>query len=297
MRLLGSWDLPGHCGPVYALVCDYERNVLYSGGSDGLIAEWRCVSGKQVRAIAHTPAAIYALHWMASHKQLYVGQSNGVVYVLDLAQRKVIRAIQAHQSAVFGLSSHPQQVEGWSSGRDGYFLFWDTARAEPYASIKVTPAGLRGFVLVLREERFLTAGRDGNVYEISRETKSVTRSISVEPHFVFTLQVSPQSAFVATGGRSGMLKIWDIQMQLLWESPAHNLTLTGLAWHPAGRILASGGRDRYIHLWDTYNREKCLTLEGHKRSVNTLLWTTPETLVSAGDDGLIKIWHLEGLPA
>lgn len=294
MRLLGTWDLPGHGGPVYALACDEERNTLFSGGADGIIAEWRCTSGKQARAVARTPGAIYTLHWVPEREHLYVGESSGTVYALDLAEKKLLRAVKAHESAVFGLGSHPSAAEGWSTGRDGKFLYWDLQEARPYAAVSVTPAGLRGFARA--QESFFCAGRDGKLYQIARGQYHVSKSVVADPHFVFALQASPQETWIASGGKGGTLQLWTPDLELVWETPAHAYTLSALAWNPTGRILATGGRDRVIHLWDVEEQKKCLSLPGHVRSVNALLWLNAETLASAGDDGLIKIWHLEGLP-
>lgn len=294
MRLLGTWDLPGHGGPVYALACNEEQNTLFSGGADGIIAEWRCLSGKQAQAIARTPGAIYALHWVPERKHLYAGEISGTVYVLNLAQKKLFRSVKAHESAVFGLSSHPSAPEGWSSGRDGYFLYWDTAEGRPYATVKVTAAGLRGFTRA--QEAFFCAGRDGKLYRIPRGQYQADQSVVADPHFVSVLGASPAEEYIASGGKSGILQLWTPALQPIWEMPAHTYTLSALAWHPSGKILATGGRDRVIHLWDVAEQKKALTLPGHVRSVNALLWLGPETLASAGDDGLIKVWHLEGLP-
>lgn len=293
MRLLGAWDLPGHCGPIYALACDYARGVLFSGGSDGIVAEWRCISGKQAQAVAHTPGAIYALHWVPQAQHLYLGHSSGTVYVIDLAGKKLRRAIKAHQGAVFGLSSHPTDWEGWSSGREGHFLFWDLEKSEPYAAVPVTPAGLRGFTLAQERNAFLLAGRDGYLYEVNRAKRAVSQAIAADPEVLFSVAVSPQGRWIATGGKRGILKLWNASLQLVWEASAHTYAINALAWHPEGRLLATGSRDRLIHLWDIETREKKLTLPGHQRSVNTLVWISPEVLASAGDDGLIKMWHLE----
>lgn len=297
MRLIGEWDLPGHSGPVYALACDYAHRALFSAGADGYIAEWRCTSGKHARALARTPNAVYSLHFVPGRGHLYVGESSGVVYVLDLSQKALRRSIRAHESSVFGLGSHPADPEGWSSGRDGQFLYWDTERSEPFAALRVTPAGLRDFILAPGRNSFFCAGRDGYVYEIGRAERTVHRQVQADPRFVLAIEASPGNGLFATGGRSGMLKLWDADLNLQWEKPAHTLTLNAIAWHPAGQVIATGGRDKLIHLWSACTGEKLLTLPGHLRSVNALIWISYDTLASGGDDGLIKVWHLEGLPA
>ncbi|MCX8112470.1 MAG: hypothetical protein N3E49_04645 [Bacteroidia bacterium] len=296
MRLIGEWSLPGHSGPVYALTCDYVHRTLFSAGSDGYIAQWRCSSGKHAYAVARTPNAIYSLHFIPSNQNLYVGESSGTVYVLDLEHKKLKRCMRAHENGVFGLGSHPSDPEGWSSGRDGYFLFWDIEQSEPFAAIRVSSEGLRGFALSAQTNSFFCAGRDGYLYEIARSERGVRRKVQADPHFVLTVQTCPTNDWVASGGKSGALKLWTLDLELVWEQPAHTLTLNTIAWHPSGKYIATGGRDRLIHIWKADSGEKLLTLPGHLRSVNALIWISPDTLASGGDDGLVKIWHLEGLP-
>ncbi|MCS6790728.1 MAG: hypothetical protein NZ580_07100 [Bacteroidia bacterium] len=293
MRIIGEWDLPGHSGPVYALACDSKAKKLFSGGADGLVAAWSCISGKHAQAVAKTPNAIYALHWIASLRHLYVGESSGTVYVLDLAASQLRRAVKAHTSSVFGLYSHPTDPEGWSSGRDGRFLYWNTGESIPYADILVSEAGLRTFILTPDGEHFLCAGRDGILYEIHRKQQRIIRQIPAHKDVIFQVFFSPQGTLLATGDKAGVLKLWTPNLELLWEHKAHEWGLNALAWHRSGMILATGGRDHFIHLWDIQKRRKILSLSGHKRSVNALVWINEESLASASDDGLIRIWHLE----
>ncbi len=74
-----------------------------------------------------------------------------------------------------------------------------------------------------------------------------------------------------------------------------------LAWSPGGALLASGGEDGLVQLWDAKALEHVATLEGHARSVNGLLFLPDgATLVSGeGGAGAIRLWDVRtraGLP-
>jgi WD40 repeat protein len=58
-------------------------------------------------------------------------------------------------------------------------------------------------------------------------------------------------------------------------------------------LIATASRDKQIYLWDVRSGKRLLTLAGHQRSVNALQWVDEGVLASAGDDGVIKVWHLE----
>ncbi len=294
MQILGVWDLTGHTGPVYALECDEDRKFLYSAGSDGIVALWSCISGKEALAVARTPTAIYALRYVRQTQTLFVGQTTGQIYVLKPYEKKLLSSIQAHKAAIMGIDSHPTDLEGWSSGKDGFFLYWDTALGQPTAGLEVSEAGLRNFVPLPRRRLFACAGRDGSAYIIDRDSRKVSQKISIESQSLFSLVVSPDENTLWIGSQSGRIYIWNVEdwtLRATWL--AHSRAVNALALHPSGKWLASAGRDKQIHLWEAHSGKLIRSLAGHLRSVNALQWIDKEVLASAGDDGLIKVWHLE----
>jgi WD40 repeat protein len=74
----------------------------------------------------------------------------------------------------------------------------------------------------------------------------------------------------------------------------HAGTVYALAMHPAGRLLASGGKDGVIRLWDYATGEELLTLTGHLDYVHDLAFTPDgTTLVSGSGDGTARLWSSE----
>jgi WD40 repeat protein len=58
-----------------------------------------------------------------------------------------------------------------------------------------------------------------------------------------------------------------------------------------GRMLASGGFDHTVHLWETASGKLLHTLQGHKDWVMTVAFNPMDrTLASGSDDGTIKLW-------
>jgi WD40 repeat protein len=64
-----------------------------------------------------------------------------------------------------------------------------------------------------------------------------------------------------------------------------------LAYSPDGRMLATGGADRTVKLWDTASWQVRATLRGHDAAVRTLAFAPDgRTLATAGDDGTVRLW-------
>lgn len=65
------------------------------------------------------------------------------------------------------------------------------------------------------------------------------------------------------------------------------------AFSPDGRILASGGEDQAIRLWDVATGKPMRALMGHQHQVNSLAFApTGNTLASASRDGTVRLWDI-----
>jgi len=76
----------------------------------------------------------------------------------------------------------------------------------------------------------------------------------------------------------------------------HTAQVFALALTSDGKILASGGEDRAIHLWDTEHDTKLDTLSGHRDAIMALAFR-PNTrqLFSASRDRTVKVWNADSL--
>src|SRR5690242_16246447 len=64
----------------------------------------------------------------------------------------------------------------------------------------------------------------------------------------------------------------------------HNPDVTGLAFAPDGRTLASGGQDKAVRLWDAATGKVIRTLTGHQVSVSDLVFAPDGSLLATGGE-------------
>jgi WD40 repeat protein len=122
---------------------------------------------------------------------------------------------------------------------------------------------------------------------------------------VTSIAVSPNGKFIASGSTDNTIRIWHLR-QFLKSNLGKTRTLTGhaqgswlaqgvraVAFSADGKILASGGGDKIIKLWDTKTWQEITTLTGHSDTITSLAFSpTQRTLLSAAGS-TIKLWQVD----
>jgi WD40 repeat protein len=72
-------------------------------------------------------------------------------------------------------------------------------------------------------------------------------------------------------------------------------TVLAVAYSPDGRMLAGGGFEKAIRVWDARTGKTLFSLEGPKQTIRRSVAFSPDgkLLASSGDDGLILFWDLQ----
>lgn len=113
---------------------------------------------------------------------------------------------------------------------------------------------------------------------------------------IYTFALTSDDEEVVTSHRSGLLKLWNFstgELKKSWKN-LHVGPVSCLTYSSSTELLASGGSDSLIRIWD-FKKKLCKgTLKGAQGVVSVIKFHPKENIIlGAGDDGSINAWNVE----
>jgi hypothetical protein len=113
---------------------------------------------------------------------------------------------------------------------------------------------------------------------------------------VESLAFSPDGKILASGGRTGPIRFWDVATGESIRQTEKNLGwVVGVTFSPDGKLLASGGTARTVHLWEVATGKERWQAAGHgDDTVGFCFSTDGRRLISGSADTTALVWDITG---
>jgi serine/threonine protein kinase/WD40 repeat protein len=143
------------------------------------------------------------------------------------------------------------------------------------------------------DSRRLAVGQDDWITSFDLSTGEAGRRWRV-PDRVHSMDFHPDGRRLALGYQdTNTLSIYNPDDGGLMASlPTGTSSQTVVAWHPDGELLATGGSDARIHVWDVKEKRTVAVLEGHSQQINFLQFHCGSGLLASMSwDGSMRLWQ------
>jgi WD40 repeat protein len=105
------------------------------------------------------------------------------------------------------------------------------------------------------------------------------------------MSFSPDGSILASAGKDGTLKIWDVSAQRELRTLNRTAPIGCVAFSPDGQTLATGDEDGTVVIWEVSTGRMLHQLNAHSRSVKAITFSADgQTLATGSDDRTIKLW-------
>ena len=276
----------GHEFGTMSIAWHPDSKVLASAGQDGKIRLWDITSGEATHSLDGGAAWVEHLSWSGGEKPI-LASAAGRKLKLWNAVGDLVREYPDHQSTISGLQWKPRVTQLASIAYGGVTL-WDPQHSEAIRRLE-----WRGSSLVIAwspdGKHIATGDQDSTVHFWIMATGEDLQ-MSGYPTKVRELSWDATSRYLATGGGQEVT-VWDCS----GRGPAGTkpITLSGhqdflsvVRFQHRGKLLASGGADGLVYVWQLRGRRSSLAVHEADLAagVTSLVWSPNDQYIAVGDE-------------
>ncbi|KAF2189599.1 WD repeat protein-like protein [Zopfia rhizophila CBS 207.26] len=244
-----------------------------------------------------------------------------ISYVLPLAN-----SAGGHRLGVNGLAVDPVNSILYSGGRDGVICAWDLHLdlspkrgddRDPFAdsndpNYKPPPTQFRqqvqahthwinDLVLAQNNQALVSASSDITVKLWRPAAQDVLPPQTIGLHTDYVKRVASPGLnenWVASGGLDHKISLWDLngggqKLQIAVGEDENTAKGSVYALAATGSILASGGPESIVRVWDARTGKRITKFVGHTDNVRDVLITQDgDTILTASSDQTVKVWSM-----
>ncbi|MEM7119003.1 MAG: BTAD domain-containing putative transcriptional regulator [Chloroflexota bacterium] len=285
-----------------------------TASNDGTLRLWSLDNGAEQWRILILDNALTSLGLAPNGRLALAGFLTGELRLWDLKNRDVVHQWQGHQDMVMGChfsadGRYAITVSGdiYGEPHDCSLAVWETATKREIYRLK-EPTAFVSCGTISANGRFVLAGDgDGIIWQVElvqdsmAKQEEAVRLADFSPQQPFAVAYSPDGATIAVGLLRDRVSLQAKTLvllsretgEILWQSVAHAGGTHAVAFIDNGRLLATGGLDNQVRIWDPATGDCQQTLVGHQAAVIRLaMHENGRYLISSSHDRTIILWDL-----
>jgi WD40 repeat protein len=257
-----------------------------TAGADKVIRVYDTATGKLEASLSGTKAPITSLVFFPDSNELAAAGGDRTVSIWDIARQKMVKEFPPHESPILSLAltdggklilsgSADRTVRAFARDGDKPLWVWSGRSA-----VCAVAAGKDG--------KSVAVGLADGTVVVLNISGAVPREISLQSAHVAGVagvSYSPDGTRLATVGGDGVLHIWTVNesgaLALLTSFEGQNKPgtsnnfspLTGVAFSPDNRYIATVGADTIVHVWSIETKSEVRGLRGHSDWITSVAFS------------------------
>ena len=294
--------LRGHRGPIRSIRWSPDaRKLVLTASADGTALLWKPFDGKPVlQPISHDGRAIASAEFSSDGRLIVTAGGDQLARLWAIPddippddpslRAKELRRFAGHASALTAVVFDSKDERIATAGVDNKAKVWDVATGELLATFE-HPDVVTTVAFSPGGHQLLTASTDHSAALWDLERGAAKRPFEVDA-VVQAIAVSP-AGDLAVGRADSRISVWrggKGSPEILRD---HTARVLAVAYSPDGKLLASGGEDAAVLLFDARTHAKVRSLGDHEGAIRSIGFSVDgRELATAGDDGIVRVWDL-----
>lgn len=249
---------------------------------------------KSIGRIGDLPAAVPAVAWSPQGELLAIATGPEVRLLSGTEVKSTLTAGKTVRSLAFSPDGAQLAV-----GMYQKIVLWDVANSKEQRTLKGPRAYVTGLAWSPDGLKLAASSEDevARVWTLAGEEAPVVLSGHAYPVTGVAWSADGQTVATVAGDdtrltKPGELKLWDTQTwQARVTATDHKQAALCVAFSPDSKLVASGGLDERVILYNLPSGEPVGFYGGHSRPVNTLAFVPKSSLIVSGSGGGFKGMH------
>ncbi|WP_019499731.1 NB-ARC domain-containing protein [Pseudanabaena sp. PCC 6802] len=299
----------GHSCRVWAISFSPDGKMFVTGSGDKTFKLWDTQTGACLKTFAgHSGYGCLAV-FSPDGQYLVSGSFDKRLKLWDVASGKCLKTLKGHQGYILSIAFNSDGSTIASGSMDGVIKIWNASTGECLNTLKDHADKVSSVAFSPKQDILASGSSDRTIKLWDINAARCLTTLTGHTDEVRSVAFSPDGEILASGSYDSSVKLWQLRAgrcikTLQGSSPGR---IDALAFSPADpnnvdrdvngnqqrAIVASGGINCSVSLWNASTGERLRTLQGYISTVWSISFSPDgRTLCSGGGNRSIELWDI-----